>query len=199
MLLRRSARKGSDCIRLWEYHWEGGDISWEASVNAIACRAYALELAARAARNFNVSKGQHLDNKAVQLGTQYKLNELRIRIADRVATLESQLNTLQSALAEGRYRGADNLISPGTGPARTGIAQAINNAYGPEQIGDDGQLRVVNRAIERYNKLGVTAGIMRYHKKEEPYLYRTGNSFFYCGRYEEEKAVSPSVDAVNNG
>ncbi|MGK0602898.1 hypothetical protein [Yokenella regensburgei] len=144
----------------------GGDISWEASVNAIACRAYALELAARAARNFNVSKGQHLDDKAVQLGTQYKLNELRIRIADRVATLESQLNTLQSASLEGRIRRADNLISPGTAPARMAMAQAINNAYGPVQKGDDGQLRGVNRAMEQYNKLRVTAGIMQYYKNK---------------------------------
>lgn len=143
----------------------GGDISWEASVNAIVCRAYALELAARTVRKFNESKGQYWDDKAMQAATQYKLDELLIRVAGRIATLESHLNTLQSAFAEERIRSADNPISPGVTLARTVIAQAFDD-YGSEQIGDDGQLRVVDRAMERYTKLGVTAGIMRNQKNE---------------------------------
>lgn len=65
----------------------GTEVGWEGSVNAMATKAYALELAARAMSRFDQSKGQYLDSQAMAIGIESRLYELAQRMDSRIATL----------------------------------------------------------------------------------------------------------------
>ncbi|WP_421222854.1 hypothetical protein [Aeromonas sp. 602293] len=75
----------------------GSDVGWEGGVNAMATKAYALELAARAVSNFDQRKGELLDGLAMAAGNENRLFELAQRVDNRIVTLATQLEELQLA------------------------------------------------------------------------------------------------------
>lgn len=142
----------------------GTEASWEGGVNAMATRAYALELAARAARNFDQSRADSLDARAMQAGTENRLYELSERLNSRIQTLEGQLEALQLAPEQNRIRKQESLIEPELERGRQAMAQAIDDAIGPERRDAQGEIEPVQRARERNDKLDLTARLLKDHK-----------------------------------
>lgn len=141
----------------------GSDIGWEGGVNAMATKAYALELAARAVTNFDQSKGQYLDGLAMAAGTESRLNELTQRIDDRLATLGAALDELQLAASENRIRLQDSVTDPDVAIGRSAMTQAIDDAFGQDRTDEHGIITVPERAIERNDKLELTARLLKDH------------------------------------
>lgn len=144
----------------------GTDVAWEAGVNAMATRAYALELAARAARNFNEQKAEKLDIKAMQAGTENRLYDLAERLTGRINTLDSQLQELQLAAEQNLIRKQESILEPELDKGRQAMTQAIDDAMGPLQFDEQGELQPTRRAQERNEKLDLTARLLKDHQIE---------------------------------
>lgn len=141
----------------------GSDVGWEGGVNAMATKAYALELAARAVSNFDQRKGELLDGLAMAAGNENRLFELAQRVDNRIATLATQLEELQLAASENRIRMQESLIDPDLAAGRTAMAQAIDDAFGQERVDEQGGVTVPERAAERNEKLELTARLLKDH------------------------------------
>lgn len=141
----------------------GSDVGWEGGVNAMATKAYALELAARAVSNFDQRKGEQLDGLAMTAGNENRLFELAQRVDNRIVTLATQLEELQLAASENRIRMQESLIDPEIAAGRNAIAQAIDDAFGQERVDEQGGVTVPERAAERNEKLELTARLLRDH------------------------------------
>jgi type III secretion system cytotoxic effector protein len=139
----------------------GAEVGWEGSINAMATKAYALELAARAVTNFDQRKGAQLDGLAMASGNEHRLYELALRVDSRIGTLNAQLDELQSAASENRIRMQESLIDPDIAAGRTAMAQAIDDAFGLERVDGQGVVTVPARAAERNEKLELTARMLR--------------------------------------
>ncbi|MGN5157338.1 hypothetical protein ACTG11_24970 [Aeromonas hydrophila] len=140
----------------------GSDVGWEGGVNAMATKAYALELAARAVSNFDQRKGELLDGLAMAAGNENRLFELAQRVDNRIVTLATQLEELQLAASENRIRMQESLIDPELVAGRTAMAQAIDDAFGQERVDEQG-ITVPERAAERNEKLELTARLLKDH------------------------------------
>ncbi|PKA72782.1 type III secretion system cytotoxic effector protein [Pseudomonas baetica] len=141
----------------------GTEVGWEGSVNAMATKAYALELAARAMSRFDQSKGQYLDNRAMAIGIESRLYELAQRMDSRIATLASELDELQLAVSDNRLRLQESPIDPHTTAGRSAMAQAIDDAFGQERVDENGLITFPERASERNDKLELTARLLQNH------------------------------------
>ncbi|HIC8842433.1 hypothetical protein [Aeromonas sp. 602200] len=141
----------------------GADVGWEGGVNAMATKAYALELAARAVSNFDQRKGEQLDGLAMAAGNENRLFELAQRVDNRIVTLATQLDELQLAASENRIRMQESLIDPDLAAGRTAMAQAIDDAFGQERVDEQGGVTVPERAAERNEKLELTARLLKDH------------------------------------
>ncbi|MCF7743893.1 hypothetical protein [Aeromonas veronii] len=141
----------------------GSDVGWEGGVNAMATKAYALELAARAVSNFDQRKGEQLDGLAMAAGNENRLFELAQRVDNRIVTLATQLEELQLAASENRIRMQESLIDPDLAAGRTAMAQAIDDAFGQERVDEQGGVTVPERAAERNEKLELTARLLKDH------------------------------------
>ena len=141
----------------------GSDVGWEGGVNAMATKAYALELAARAVSNFDQRKGEQLDGLAMAAGNENRLFELAQRVDNRIVTLATQLEELQLAASENRIRMQESRIDPDLAAGRTAMAQAIDDAFGQERVDEQGGVTVPERAAERNEKLELTARLLKDH------------------------------------
>ncbi|MGY3855702.1 hypothetical protein ACW5W8_23305 [Aeromonas aquatilis] len=141
----------------------GSDVGWEGGVNAMATKAYALELAARAVTNFDQRKGERLDGLAMAAGNENRLFELAQRVDSRIAALGGQLDELQLAASENRIRMQESLTEPDIAAGRSAMAQAIDDAFGQERVDEQGGVTVPERAAERNEKLELTARLLRDH------------------------------------
>ncbi|WP_429113711.1 hypothetical protein [Aeromonas veronii] len=141
----------------------GADVGWEGGVNAMATKAYALELAARAVSNFDQRKGEQLDGLAMAAGNENRLFELAQLVDNRIVTLATQLDELQLAASENRIRMQESLIDPDLAAGRTAMAQAIDDAFGQERVDEQGGVTVPERAAERNEKLELTARLLKDH------------------------------------
>jgi type III secretion system cytotoxic effector protein len=141
----------------------GSDVGWEGGVNAMATKAYALELAARAVSNFDQRKGEQLDGLAMVAGNENRLFELALRVDNRIVTLATQLEELQLAASENRIRMQESLIDPELAAGRTAMAQAIDDAFGQVRVDELGGVTVPERAAERNEKLELTARLLKDH------------------------------------
>ncbi|MDX7744841.1 hypothetical protein [Aeromonas veronii] len=141
----------------------GSDVGWEGGVNAMAAKAYALELAARAVSNFDQRKGELLDGLAMAAGNENRLFELAQRVDNRIVTLATQLEELQLAASENRIRMQESLIDPELAAGRTAMALAIDDAFGQERVDEQGGVTVPERAAERNEKLELTARLLKDH------------------------------------
>ena len=141
----------------------GSDVGWEGGVNAMATKAYALELAARAVSNFDQRKGEQLDGLAMAAGNENRLFELAQRVDNRIVTLATQLEELQLAASENRIRMQESLIDPDLAAGRTAMEQAIDDAFGQERVDEQGGVTVPERAAERNEKLELTARLLKDH------------------------------------
>ncbi|MDX7759963.1 hypothetical protein [Aeromonas hydrophila] len=141
----------------------GSDVGWEGGVNAMATKAYALELAARAMTNFDQRKGERLDGLAMAAGNENRLLELAQRIDSRISALGGQLDELQQAASENRIRMQESLSDPDIAAGRTAMAQAIDDAFGQDRVDEQGGVTVPERAAERNEKLALTARLLRDH------------------------------------
>lgn len=141
----------------------GTEVGWEGGVNAMATKAYALELAARAVNAFDQRKGERLEELAMASGNDHRLFELAQRVESRIGTLTSQLDELQLAASANRIRMQDSLIDPDIAAGRGAMAQAIDDAFGQDRIDEQGGVIVPERAAERNDKLALTARMLRDH------------------------------------
>ncbi|MGS3181945.1 hypothetical protein ACB265_21360 [Aeromonas dhakensis] len=141
----------------------GSDVGWEGSVNAMATKAYALELAARAVNAFDQRKGEMLEGLAMASGNDHRLFELAQRVESRIDTLTSQLDELQLATSANRIRMQESLIDPDIAAGRSAMAQAIDDTFGLERVDEHGIVTVPERAIERNEKLELTARLLKEH------------------------------------
>jgi len=141
----------------------GSDVGWEGGVNAMATKAYALELAARAVTNFDQRKGERLDGLAMAAGNENRLFELAQRVDSRIGALGGQLDELQLAASENRIRMQGSLTDPDIAAGRSAMAQAIDDAFGQDRVDEQGIVTVPERAAERNEKLELTARLLRDH------------------------------------
>ncbi|HHQ4682101.1 TPA: hypothetical protein ACSP21_001958 [Aeromonas veronii] len=57
----------------------------------------------------------------------------------------------------------ESLIDPDLAAGRTAMAQAIDDAFGQEQVDEQGCVTVPERAAERSEKLELTARLLKEH------------------------------------